>query len=52
LSPAPVSTTTPIVASQRASTNASVSSATVVVRKALRTSGRLIVIQATPPCFS
>src|SRR5213079_153051 len=51
-SPLPLSTTTPTDRSQRASRNASVSSATVFVRKALRTSGRLIVIQATPSFFS
>ena len=52
LSPAPVSTTTPTEGSHRASTKASVSSATVRVRKALRTSGRLMVIHAMPPFFS
>ena len=51
-SPAPVSTTTPTERSQRASTKASVSSATVLVRNAFRTSGRLMVIHATPFFFS
>ena len=51
LSPAPVSTTTPTEGSKRASMNASVSSWTVRVRKAFRTSGRLMVIQATPLVF-
>jgi hypothetical protein len=41
-----------MLGSQRASTNASVSSATVRVRKAFLTSGRLMVIQATPDVFS
>ena len=47
-SPAPVSSTTPVVRSSRAWSKASISSATVSGRKALRTSGRLIVILAIP----
>jgi hypothetical protein len=48
LSPAPVRTTTPTSGSAQAARKAAISSSTVVARKALRTSGRLIVIQATP----
>jgi hypothetical protein len=52
LSPAPVSTTTPIERSQRASSKACVISWTVFTRKALRACGRLMVIHATPSFLS
>ena len=46
--PSPVRMTTPIVGSSRASSNARISSRVVSGRKALRTSGRSIVIFAMP----
>src|SRR5207249_1271137 len=48
LSPAPVRTTTPTARSAHAARKARISSSTVSARKAFRTSGRLMVIQATP----
>ncbi len=48
MSPAPVSRTQPIDASSRIRANASISSATVSGRNALRTSGRSIVTFAIP----
>ena len=47
--PSPVSTTTPIAGSSRAMSKARESSNNVVGRKALRTSGRLMVSLAMPP---
>jgi hypothetical protein len=49
--PAPVSSTTPIFGSSRASQKASYISATVSGRKALRFAGRLIVTRAMPPAL-
>ena len=48
MSPSPVSSTQPMVASSRMRANASISSRTVCGRNALRTSGRSIVTFAMP----